>query len=87
MPLDYFSWDCVKAYVYTDKPASIDALEDNIEAFIRKIRAEMLERVCQNWTKRMEHLKRNRGQHWNSMDRTIDSNEDLMHFSKLSYGS
>ena len=41
-PLDYVFWGYVKAPVYTDKPASIDALEDNIEAFIREIRAEML---------------------------------------------
>ena len=41
MPSDYFSWDYVKAHVYTDKHASIDALEDNIEAFIREITAEM----------------------------------------------
>ena len=49
MPLDYFLWGYVKIHVYTDKPASIDALEDNIEAFIREIPAEMLERVCQDW--------------------------------------
>ena len=61
--LDYFLWRCVKAHVYADKPASIDALEYNIEAFIREIPAEMLEKVCQNWTKRMDHLKRSRGQH------------------------
>ena len=47
----------------TDKAASIDALEDNLEAFIREIPAEMLERLCQNWTKRMDHLKRSRSQH------------------------
>ena len=50
--LDYFLWGFVKAHVYTDKPASIDTLEDYIEAFIREIPAEMLaemwERVCQN---------------------------------------
>ena len=34
-PLDLFVWGYVKAHVYTDKPSSIDALEDNIEAFIR----------------------------------------------------
>ena len=34
-------------------PASIDALEENIEAFIREVPAEMLERVCQNTTKRV----------------------------------
>ena len=45
-PLDSFLWDFVKTHVYTDKPASIDAL-DNMEAFIREIPAEMLERVCQ----------------------------------------
>ena len=56
-PLDNFLWGYVKAYVYTDRPASIDALEDNIEAFIRAIPAKMLERVCQNWTKRMDHLR------------------------------
>ena len=49
-PLDYFLWGYVKDHVYTDKPASIYALEDNFEAFIRVIPAEMLERVCQNWT-------------------------------------
>ena len=40
-PLDNFLRGYIKAHVYTDKPASIDALEDNIEGFIRKIPAEM----------------------------------------------
>ena len=52
-----------KAHVYADKPAPIDALEGNIEAFIHEIPAEMLERVCQNWTKLMDHLRGSRGQH------------------------
>ena len=47
-PLDYFLWGFVKAHVYTNKPASIEALEDNIEAFMRDIPAKMLERVCKN---------------------------------------
>ena len=34
VPSDYFLMGYVKADVYTDKPASIDKLEDNIEAFI-----------------------------------------------------
>ena len=37
----------LKAYVYADKPASIEALKVNTEAFIREIPAEMLERACQ----------------------------------------
>ena len=47
-PLDYFLWGYVKAHVYTDKPASIDALEDNINKFIREKLPKMLERVFQN---------------------------------------
>ena len=89
--LDYFLWGNVKAYVYTDKLISIYALEDNIEAFIRKIPAEMLERVCPNWTKRMDHLRRSCGpdlhriffKQINYMDRTVDSNKDFMHFSEF----
>ena len=50
-----------KAHIYTVKPTSIDALEDNIEAFIRDILGEVMERVCQNWTKRMEPLRLSRG--------------------------
>ena len=47
-PLDYFLWGYVKAHVYTDKLASIDALEGKIETFIREMPADMLARVCQN---------------------------------------
>ena len=47
-PLYYSQWGYVKAHVYTDRPASIDALKDNIEAFIRDIPVEMFERVLQN---------------------------------------
>ena len=42
---------------------SIDALEDSIEAFIRVITAEILEKVCQNWTYQMDHSRRSSGQH------------------------
>ena len=86
MLLDYILWGFVKAHVYTDKPASNEALKDNIKAFIRKMPAEMLERVGQNWTKLMNHLTRNRGLHFlslNYMVRTIASNRDFMHFSEI----
>ena len=43
MPLDYFLSGYVKAHVYADKSASIDALEGNIKKiFIREILADML---------------------------------------------
>ena len=60
-PLDYFLWDYDKAHIYRENPASIDALENNIEAFICEIPAEMLGRVCQNCTKQMDYLRRSRG--------------------------
>ena len=47
----------VKAHIYTEKPASIEAFEDNLEAFIYKIVAEMVEIVRQNWTKRMDQSR------------------------------
>ena len=55
-PLDYFLWGYVKVHDYTDKPVSIAALEDNIEALISDIPAENnMETVCQNCTKRMDN--------------------------------
>ena len=59
-PLDCFLWGCVKALVYTEKT---DALEDNIKAFIHEIPDEMLEKVCKDYTKQMNHFMCNRGQH------------------------
>ena len=76
-PLYYFLWGNVKARVYTDKLASTDALDDNIEAYIREITAEMLESLCQKWTKRMDQLRRSCCQHLHEI---IDSNKNFMHF-------
>ena len=62
-PLDYFLRGYVKAHVYIDKLASIDTVEDNIEAYIREISAEILEKICQHSTKLMDHLRCSRVQH------------------------
>uniref|UniRef100_A0A0K2UNL5 Putative LOC101896122 [Musca domestica] n=1 Tax=Lepeophtheirus salmonis TaxID=72036 RepID=A0A0K2UNL5_LEPSM len=40
--LDFFLWGYVKAKVYVDKPATIEALEANIERVIREIRVQCL---------------------------------------------
>ncbi|QQP36291.1 Transposable element Tc3 transposase [Caligus rogercresseyi] len=66
-PLDYFLWGYVKSLVYVDKPNKIEALQDNITRVIRRIQPEMLEQMTQNWTFRMDHLKRSRGQHLNEV--------------------
>ena len=57
MPSNYFLWCSVKAHIYVDKPASIDALEDNVREFIRENRILKYEIVCQNLTKQMNHLR------------------------------
>lgn len=62
-PLDYFLWGYVKSLVYADKPATLEALEANIQATIDAIRPDLLEKVVKNWTNRMDHVTRSRGGH------------------------
>ncbi|GFX23975.1 uncharacterized protein TNCV_2730801 [Trichonephila clavipes] len=53
-PLDYFLWCYVKSLVYTDKPQTLDHLEDNIRRVNADIRPQMLEKsskiVRPDWT-------------------------------------
>ncbi|GFX51357.1 jerky protein homolog-like [Trichonephila clavipes] len=60
-PLDYFLWGYVKSLVYTDKPQTLDHLEDNIRRVIADIRPQMLEKVIENWTSRLDYIRANRG--------------------------
>ena len=60
-PLHYFGGAISRLMPIHTSPHQLT--EDNIEAFIREIPAEMLERVCQNCTKRSHHLKRSLSQH------------------------
>ncbi|GFY05057.1 putative LOC100569746 [Trichonephila clavipes] len=62
-PLDYFLWDYVKLLVYADKPQTLDHLEDNIRRVIAKIRPQMLEKVIENWTSRLDYIRASRGSH------------------------
>ncbi|GFX08598.1 uncharacterized protein TNCV_4170971 [Trichonephila clavipes] len=55
-PLDYFLWGYVKSLVYADKPQSLDHLEDNIRRVIADIRPQMLEKVIENWTSRLDYI-------------------------------
>ena len=48
----------------------IDPFEGNIQAFICEIPTEILKRVRQNWTKRMDYLVDHKLQTLNNMDRT-----------------
>ncbi|GFT88055.1 hypothetical protein TNCV_3039481 [Trichonephila clavipes] len=62
-PLDYFLWGYVNSLVYADKqsmrsnPQTLDHLEDNIRRVIADIRPQMLEKVIENWTSRLDYIR------------------------------
>ncbi|GFT39208.1 putative LOC100569746 [Trichonephila clavipes] len=60
-PLDYFLCGYVKSLVYADKPQTHDPLEDNIRRVIADIRPQMLEKVIENWTSRLDYIRASRG--------------------------
>ncbi|GFX61661.1 putative transposable element [Trichonephila clavipes] len=60
-PLDYFLWGYVKSLVYADKLQTLDHLEDNIRRVIADIRLQMLEKVIENWTSRLDYIRASRG--------------------------
>ncbi|GFT61924.1 transposable element Tc3 transposase [Trichonephila clavipes] len=60
-PLDYFLWGYVKSLVYVDKPQTLDHMEDNIRRVIADIRPQMLEKVIENWTSRLDYIQASRG--------------------------
>ncbi|GFT10054.1 putative LOC100569746 [Trichonephila clavipes] len=62
-PLDYFLWGYVKALVYADKPQTVDHSEDNIRRVIADIRPQMLEKVIENRTSRLDYIRAIRGSH------------------------
>ncbi|GFS71700.1 integrase catalytic domain-containing protein [Trichonephila clavipes] len=62
-PLDYFLWGYVKSLVYADKPQTLDHLEDNIRRVIADIRPQMLEKVIENSTSRLDYFRASRGSH------------------------
>ncbi|GFS73559.1 DUF4817 domain-containing protein [Trichonephila clavipes] len=62
-PLDYFLWGYVKSLLYADKPETLDHLEDNIRRVIANIRPQMLEKVIENWTSRLDYIRASRGSH------------------------
>ncbi|GFY04016.1 DUF4817 domain-containing protein [Trichonephila clavipes] len=60
-PLDNFLWGYVKSLVYADKPQTLDHLKDNIRRVIADIRTQMLEKVIENWTSRLNYIRASRG--------------------------
>ncbi|GFW01509.1 transposable element Tc3 transposase [Trichonephila clavipes] len=62
-PLDYFLWGYVKSLFYADKPQTLDRLEDNTRRVIADIRPQMLEKVIENRTSRLDYIRASRGSH------------------------
>ncbi|GFU98446.1 putative LOC100569746 [Trichonephila clavipes] len=62
-PLDYFLWGYVKSLVYADKPQTLDHLEDNIRRVIADIRPQMLEKVIENRTSKLDYIRASRSSH------------------------
>ncbi|GFX00145.1 uncharacterized protein TNCV_296341 [Trichonephila clavipes] len=62
-PLDYFLWGYVNSLVYADKPQMLDHLEDNIRRVIAEIWPQMLEKVIENWTSRLDYIRASCGSH------------------------
>ncbi|GFV69218.1 uncharacterized protein TNCV_3861421 [Trichonephila clavipes] len=58
---DTILWGYVKSLVYADKPQTLDHLEDNIRCVIADIRPQMLEKVIENWTSRLDYFRASRG--------------------------
>ncbi|GFW44699.1 hypothetical protein TNCV_4482441 [Trichonephila clavipes] len=61
VPYNYFLWGYVKSLVYADKPQPLDPLEDNIRRVIADIRTQMLEKVIENRTSRLDYIRASRG--------------------------
>ncbi|GFU83438.1 DDE_3 domain-containing protein [Trichonephila clavipes] len=51
----------VKSLVYADKPRTLDHLEDNFRRVIADSRPQMLEKVIENWTSRLDYIRAIRG--------------------------
>ncbi|GFW48502.1 DUF4817 domain-containing protein [Trichonephila clavipes] len=87
-PLDYFLWSYVKSLVYADKPQTLDHLEDNIRRVIADIRPQMLEKVIENWTSRLDYIRASRGSQMPEIIFKIEANpqvyvETSLHPEKL----
>jgi len=59
--LDFFLWIYVKAYVYKNKPRTIEELKEEIRRTIGELDQEMCRRMMGNFVTRTEAFQRSRG--------------------------
>ncbi|GFW08637.1 hypothetical protein TNCV_2776581 [Trichonephila clavipes] len=53
--------DNLESLVYADKPQTLNHLEDNLRRVIADIRPQMLEKVIENCTSRLDYIRTSRG--------------------------
>ncbi len=66
-PPDFFLWGHLKSKVYQGKPRDLEALKTAITKHIGAISRETLEKVMENFCKRLKECKRRRGKHLNGV--------------------
>ncbi|GFT06055.1 hypothetical protein TNCV_1594851 [Trichonephila clavipes] len=77
--------------VYADKLQKLGHLEDNIRLVIADIRPQMLEKVIENWTSRLDYIRASRGSHMpefiskivDKKTETIEGNQALPKLTRL----
>ena len=65
--LDYYLWGVVKDKCYTDKPETIDSLEDNIREAIGEIQLHTIDNVLKYWTGHVDYCMASRSSHLNEI--------------------
>ncbi|GFS64088.1 uncharacterized protein TNCV_3944711 [Trichonephila clavipes] len=58
---NYSTVENTLSLVYADKPQTLDHLEGNIRRVIADLRPQMLEKVIENWTSRLDYIRASRG--------------------------
>ena len=64
----WISFYGAKSLVYTNKPATLDDLKDNIQREIANVPVEMCARVVENSVQRIDRCKRARGGHMTDIE-------------------
>ena len=67
-PLDFFLCGHIKSLVYSNKPATLGDLKDNIQREIANVPVKMCARVVENWVQSIDRCKRARGGHMTDIE-------------------
>ncbi|EFN82647.1 hypothetical protein EAI_09010, partial [Harpegnathos saltator] len=62
-PLDFFLWGFLKGKVYANDPQTIPELKEEIRRTINEISPQLCQNVIENFVKRMNVCKQDRGGH------------------------